>query len=195
MQICNSFFYQKRDNRRVGYHFNVIKLPLAIVLYPDPVLRQAAAPVPAVDDQVRTVVADMLRLMHDAPGVGLAAPQVGLPWRLFVANHTGKPEDDRVYINPELFGPVGPQEPYEEGCLSLPSIRVEVTRPQGISIRAMDLDGKLFEESSNELLARIWQHEFDHLNGRLIIDKMSRLDRMLNTKKIKDLELDYGMQR
>ncbi len=173
----------------------MIKLPLAIVLYPDSVLRQVAAPVPAIDEQVRAVVTDMLRLMHEAPGVGLAAPQVGLPWRLFVANPTGKPEDDRVYINPELFNPVGPQEPYEEGCLSLPGIRIEVTRPQGIGIRATGLDGKLFEESADALLARIWQHEFDHLNGRLIIDRMSRLDRMLNAKKIKDLELDYGMLR
>lgn len=170
-------------------------LPLAIVLYPDPVLRHQAAPVAEITAEVRQVAADMLRLMHEAPGVGLAAPQVGLAWRLFVANPSGEAGDDRVYINPELVGPIGPLEPSEEGCLSLPGIRVEVSRPQAITIRALGLDGKLFEETSGGLLARIWQHEFDHLNGRLIIDKMSRLDRVMNTKKIKELELEYGMQR
>lgn len=169
--------------------------PLSIVLYPDPVLRAVAAPVPVVDAKVRAVAADMLRLMHEAPGVGLAAPQVGISWKMFVANPTGNPEDDRVYINPELSQPAGPQEPYEEGCLSLPGVRVEVTRPSAITIKAMDLEGRLFEQTSDGLLARIWQHEFDHLMGRMIIDRMSRLDRMMNAKKIKELELDYGMRR
>ena len=168
--------------------------PFSIVLYPDPVLRRQALGVPQVDTEVRQVATDMLRLMHEAPGVGLAAPQIGLPWRLFVANPTGDPADDRVYINPVLSKPVGPQQPYEEGCLSLPDIRVEVIRPFGITINALDINGQPFEEAADGLLARIWQHEFDHLNGRLIIDKMSRLDRVMNTKKIKGLELDYGMQ-
>lgn len=168
--------------------------PLSIVLYPDPVLRLIAAPVPAVDDAVRAVAKEMLRMMHEAPGVGLAAPQVGLSWKMFVANATGKPEDDKVYINPELSSPSGPLDPYEEGCLSLPDIRVEVTRPTVITIKALDLEGRSFEETADGLLARIWQHEFDHLMGRMIIDKMSRLDRMMNTKKIKALEYDYGLR-
>ena len=170
-------------------------LPLSIVLYPDPVLRREAAPVPAVDDAVRAVAKDMLRLMHEAPGVGLAAPQVGLSWKLFVANPTGKPEDDKVYINPQLVDPKGPLDPYEEGCLSLPGIRVEVTRPSTITIKAMDLEGRLFEETADGLVAKIWQHEFDHWMGRMFIDKMSRLDRVMNTKKIKELEYEYGLRR
>lgn len=177
-----------------GYDSPVPTFPLSIVLYPDPVLRRQAAPVPEITAEVRQVATEMLRLMHEAPGVGLAAPQVGLAWRLFVANPTGAAGDDRVYVNPVLSNPVGPLEPTEEGCLSLPGIRVEVSRPQAITISALGLDGQPFEETADGLLARIWQHEFDHLNGRLIIDKMSRLDRVMNTKKIKELELEYGMQ-
>lgn len=161
---------------------------LAIVHYPHDVLRQKAEPIAEVTDEVKEVATKMIELMHQAPGVGLAAPQVGLPWRMFVANPTGEEGDDRVYINPELSGAGGGNAARDEGCLSLPNITVEVTRPAEITIRATNLEGKAFEESGGDLLARIWQHEYDHLDGVLIIDKMSPMDRMANKRAIKELE-------
>lgn len=161
---------------------------LAIVHYPHPVLRQNAEPIPEVTDEVKAVAAKMIELMHQAPGVGLAAPQVGLAWRMFVANPTGEPGDDRVYINPKLSEPGGGKAARDEGCLSLPGITVEMSRPAEITIRATNLDGESFEESADDLLARIWQHEYDHLDGVLIIDKMSPMDRMANKRAIKELE-------
>jgi len=161
---------------------------LKIVHYPDSVLRDKAAPIAAVTDEVKAVAAKMIELMHLAPGVGLAAPQVGLSWRLFVANPTGEPEDDQVYINPELVHFGGGYAARDEGCLSLPGITVEMSRPAEVTIRAMNLKGEVFEETADGLLARIWQHEYDHLEGVLIIDKMSAMDRMANRRAIKELE-------
>lgn len=160
---------------------------LAIVRYPAPVLREVAQPIEQIDEAVKAVVAKMIELMHQAPGVGLAAPQVGLPWRMFVANPTGETGDDRVYINPTLEL-AGEKSAHDEGCLSLPNITVEVTRPTGATIRATNLDGETFEETSEEFIARIWQHEYDHLDGVLIIDKMGPMDRMANKRALKELE-------
>lgn len=161
---------------------------LEIVLYPHPALRGVAEPVGEIDDSIRAIVKKMIELMHEAPGVGLAAPQVGLPLRMFVANPTGEQGDDRVYINPQLVNPQGPNAPREEGCLSLPGINVEVRRPSAITIRATDEQGQPFEDSADDLLARIWQHEYDHLQGVLIIDNMSMIDRMANRRAIRELE-------
>lgn len=162
---------------------------LAIVSYPHPVLRTIAQPVPEVTDEVVAVARRMIDLMHEARGVGLAAPQVGLPWRLFVANPTGEPGDeDLVYINPQLSDPSPQTAPHEEGCLSLPDIRGQVTRPIGITIQATGIDGQPFALRSDELPARIWQHENDHLDGVLILDKMHRMDKLANRKLIKRLE-------
>jgi len=161
---------------------------LAIVNYPHPVLREKAKAIAEINDEVRAIAQRMIELMHQAPGVGLAAPQVGLPWRMFVANPTGEEGDDQVYINPELSGAGGGNAARDEGCLSLPNITVEVLRPTQITIRATGLDGQAFEVSADDLLARIWQHEYDHLDGVLIIDKMSPMDRMANKRAIKELE-------
>jgi len=161
---------------------------LVIVHYPHEVLRQKAEPIPAITDEVRAVAAKMIELMHQAPGVGLAAPQVAVGWRMFVANPTGEEGDDRVYINPELSMAGGGNAARDEGCLSLPGVTVEVVRPTQITIRATGLDGQAFEESGDDLLARIWQHEYDHLDGVLIIDKMSPMDRMANKRALKELE-------
>lgn len=161
---------------------------LKIVRYPAAVLREVAQPVPQVDDEVRAVAARMLELMREAPGVGLAAPQVGLPWRMFVANPTGDPADDRVFINPVLTEPSRQTQPREEGCLSLPGITAEVTRPVGIRIEALDEQGQAFSLQSDEFPARVWQHENDHLDGVLILDKMTRVDRMANRRLIRELE-------
>ncbi|MEM8737539.1 MAG: peptide deformylase [Planctomycetota bacterium] len=170
---------------------NVEPSALRIVMYPDPVLLQQAAPLDQVDDAVRAVAARMVELMHEAKGVGLAAPQVGLPWRMFVANPTNDPGDDRVYINPTLSSPGPHSEPREEGCLSLPHITAEVTRPTTITIQALDEHGQAFRETSDDFPARVWQHEFDHLEGTLILDKMTRIDRMANKRAIQSL-LDAG---
>ena len=160
---------------------------LAIVHYPAAVLKQVAQPIEQVDDEVRSVAQRMIELMHLAPGVGLAAPQVGLPWRMFVVNPTGESGDDRVYINPTLEL-AGEKTAHDEGCLSLPNITVEVIRPTHATIRATNLNGEAFEEISEEFIARIWQHEHDHLDGVLIIDKMGPMDRMANRRAIKELE-------
>jgi peptide deformylase len=161
---------------------------LRIVHYPDPVLRQVAQPVEPLNDEVRAVALQMIQLMHEAQGVGLAAPQVGLPWRMFVANPTGEPQDDAVYINPTLCEPQRTTEAAEEGCLSLPGIRGEITRPTGITLAATDFHGQPITRTASGLEARIWQHEYDHLDGVLIIDKMPSVDRRANRRALKELE-------
>lgn len=144
----------------------------------------------------------MLRLMVKAEGIGLAAPQVGLLWRMFVLNVPEDAEDGRlassdppeattaprVYINPVITAYRGPLEPYEEGCLSLPEIRGDVYRPAEVTVTATDADGQTFTHTAGGLLARCIQHELDHLDGVLIIDKMTQTARMKNKKKLKELE-------
>jgi peptide deformylase len=161
---------------------------LKIIHYPAEVLRQRAKPVDQVDEAVRAVAARMLELMREAEGAGLAAPQVGLPWRLFVTR--GESEDDpgRVYINPILTTTNSELTVQEEGCLSLPEIHVDIQRPKGVRLTATDLDDKPVDLTSEAFIARVWQHEMDHLNGVLIIDKMNPMDRLATRKAIKDLE-------
>ncbi len=168
---------------------------LRIIHYPAAVLKHRARPLPDVTDEVRAVARKMLELMHEAPGVGLAAPQVGLNWRLFVACPTGDPKDDRVFINPVLSRPSRDLEEYEEGCLSLPDIRGQIRRPKGIAITALDLQGEEITLEAEDLAARVWQHETDHLDGVLIIDRMNELDRMANKKRLKELREEAGVLR
>jgi peptide deformylase len=162
---------------------------LQIVFYPAPVLRQPAEPVGAVDEEARAVAERMIELMHEARGVGLAAPQVGLNWRLFVANWG---DGDRVYINPELSEPSRDTDREEEGCLSIPDVRAQIMRPIEITITATNLQGQPFTETSDDLPARVWQHETDHLDGRLILDRMTLIDRKVNRRAIQALEDDYA---
>ncbi len=163
---------------------------LRIVVYPDPVLRQKAREVPEINDEIRTIAARMLELMREDEGIGLAAPQVGLPLRMFVTRGDDDTSDlpDRVFINPvvEVLDPTLIE--HEEGCLSLPDIRGQVRRPTAVRIRARDEHGEPFTVESAEFDARVWQHEFDHINGVLIIDKFSPLDRMAHRRAIKALE-------
>lgn len=161
---------------------------LRIVLYPDPVLQRRAAPIESIDEEIRSVAERMIELMHEAEGVGLAAPQVGLGWRMFVANPSGEAGGDRVFINPELRDAAERVEAENEGCLSLPGVSAEIRRPAAITIEATDLEGRPFTLSSEELPARVWQHETDHLNGVLILDRMGPLDKRANRKAIKQLE-------
>ena len=143
---------------------------MRIVLYPDPILRQRCEPLslPDYPGDLGAFVDGMLRLMR--PGVGLAASQVGHAIRLFVCNHTGRPEDDRYYINPELE-PGKELESGIEGCLSMPGVQVPVVRATTCSISALDLQGNPIHEEGEGLVARMWQHEVDHLDGIVITDR------------------------
>jgi peptide deformylase len=132
----------------------------------------------------------MFHLMREAKGVGLAAPQVGLNLRLFVINPTGEPQDDRVYVNPVLSDGDGEEEA-EEGCLSLPEIHTNVVRYKDMKMAAQDLDGNRFDEAASGFVPRIWQHEFDHLNGTLLTDRMGAVARMAARRTLKDLEDRY----
>jgi peptide deformylase len=163
---------------------------LDLVSYPHPVLRQMCQPVELIDERTTTLVRKMWEIMHRHNGVGLAAPQVGLPLRLFVWNPTGEPADDRVCINPRLLGAQGVAEA-SEGCLSLADVNVDVRRAQAIAVEAEQLDGSTVRWQGEDLIARIWQHENDHLNGRLIIDYQTPAEAIANRKALKELEARF----
>jgi peptide deformylase len=163
---------------------------LTVIQYPDPRLRQVAKPVNEFDERLKVLVARMFTLMRQHKGVGLAAPQVGIGQRVFVMNATGKSEDDHVYVNPELFDLTGSEEG-EEGCLSLPEINAMIDRAKALRIIAKDVEGNPVEQTETGYVARIWQHEFDHLNGVLITDRMGDVARMAHRKQLRELEKEY----
>jgi peptide deformylase len=167
---------------------------LSIVFYPDPRLRKMSKPVERFDPALKELALRMFQLMRDHRGVGLAAPQVGENVRLFVINHTGELKDDKVYVNPELTEAEGTEEA-EEGCLSLPGINAKVVRDKSMKMRAQDLEGNFFEETASGYLARVWQHELDHLNGTMIIDRMGAVAKMAAKKTLKELEEKYGKRK
>jgi peptide deformylase len=150
---------------------------LQIVSWPDPRLRTRATHIPTAEE-VAVVAPRMVELMHEASGIGLAAPQVGLPWRMFVTYVPEADPVDRVFVDPTLSLDLcgAPPQPYEEGCLSLPDLRLEVLRPKGATISATGVDGASFEMTDDGLLARVWQHEYDHLEARLIFDLAQPVD-------------------
>lgn len=148
---------------------------MEIVYYPHPALRWKSQPIRQINDEVREVVREMFSLMYAHRGIGLAANQVGLPWQLFVLNLTGDPEqkdEEYVFINPEIVKRKGSEEG-EEGCLSLPKLYGDIRRAAQIIVQAYDLDGQGFEMTLDELGARCFQHELDHLEGTLFVDRMS----------------------
>ena len=162
-----------------------------IVEVPDPLLRQKSTPVEKVDDEVRALIADMFETMYDAPGIGLAAIQVGIPKRILVIDlqepkeEGGEPvRDPRVFINPEILDSSDQDVPYTEGCLSVPDQYAEVDRPDRIRARWLDEDGNAHEADIEGLLATCLQHEMDHLEGILFIDHLSRLKREMILKKL-----------
>ena len=159
-----------------------------IVKYGDPVLERPAAPVTVFDDKLRKLVEDMFESMYAAHGVGLAAPQIGIAKRLAVIDVTFKedPAARLVLVNPEIVHKEGKQRA-SEGCLSLPDFRAEVTRASHVTVRAQDLNGKVFEKTGETLLARALLHETDHLHGRLFISHISALKRDLIKRKIRKL--------
>jgi peptide deformylase len=164
---------------------------LRIIRYPDPRLVQVSAAMPEGGAALEALVEKMFELMFAARGVGLAAPQVGLNLRLFVASPSFDPSDRRVYLNPQIISTDGAQE-IDEGCLSLPGVEAKIKRPAVVTVRATGMDGKVFEETGEEIVARLFQHETDHLDGRLITDRMSPLAKLSNRRAIKDLEEDFG---
>ena len=168
---------------------------LKIIRWPDPRLKKKSEPVRAFDEDLRELAARMLELMRECKGVGLAAPQVGVNVRLFVVNPTGKPEDDKVYVNPVLSDADGDEEG-EEGCLSLPDINVKVTRPTAsVRMQAQDLSGQPFEQVGSGFITRIWQHENDHLNGILILDRMGPVAKLTHRKRLRELEEEYAAEQ
>lgn len=180
-----------------------------ILEVPDPRLKQVSVPVEKFDDALKTLVEDMFETMYDAPGIGLAAIQVGEPLRVLVIDlqpddedaepevctahgghhHTHQPTrlEPRIFINPEILDPSDEHTVYQEGCLSVPEIYADVERPSRIRARWQDLDGTVHEEDMEGLMATCLQHEMDHLEGILFIDHLSRLKRQMALKKLDKL--------
>jgi peptide deformylase len=160
-----------------------------IVKYPEPVLERKGEPVTEFNDKLQALVDDMFESMYAAKGIGLAAPQIGLSKRLTVIDLSFKerPEDKIVLINPEIIFREGKQNE-EEGCLSLPEIREKVSRAAKVRVRAQDVKGKWFEIAGEELLARAFQHEIDHLDGILFIRRLSALKRDLVLRRIRKMQ-------
>ena len=165
---------------------------MQIITYPHPTLRHRSKPIRRVDASLRDVVREMFRLMYEAQGVGLAANQVDLPYRLFVANLGGGergPDEELVFINPVLSRPKVSAED-EEGCLSIPGVYAPVRRPAQITVSAYNLQGESIEENLDGLIARVVQHETDHLDGVLFIDRISETA----TADVKDALAEFEAQ-
>jgi peptide deformylase len=164
---------------------------LPIVEVPDPRLRLISEPVAEVDDALRTLIADMFDTMYDAPGIGLAAIQVGVPKRVIVMDLQEQEDEDgkpirapRVFINPEILDPAEEQSVYQEGCLSIPDQFADVERPARCRVKWLDENGVGHDELFEGLLATCIQHEMDHLQGIVFIDHLSRLKRDMILKKL-----------
>lgn len=170
---------------------------LRVIQYPHPTLRHVSKPLKRVDAELRQIVQEMMRLMYEHRGVGLAANQVDLPYRLFVANPTGdpeQPEHEAVFINPVLTERKGSDEA-EEGCLSLPGLTGVVRRPEFVTVNAYNLSGEEFTVPLDGLFARIVQHEIDHLDGVLFIDRLTPTGRLALKEDLDDFEIQFAGQR
>ncbi|ENN86359.1 Peptide deformylase [Rhizobium freirei PRF 81] len=156
-----------------------------LIILPDPLLRQASKPIERIDAEIQRLADDMLETMYDAPGIGLAAIQVGVARRLLVIDVAREGEEKKplVFINPEIVASSDERSVYEEGCLSIPDYYAEVERPARVTVKHLDRDGKEQIIEADGLLATCVQHEIDHLNGVLFIDYISRLKREMVIKK------------
>lgn len=162
-----------------------------ILLHPDPRLKKICDPIAKITPEIETLAADMMATMYDAPGVGLAAPQVGALVRLYVMDCTKDPEAERaplVMLNPEITWTSEGLNTYEEGCLSIPDQYAEVTRPAEVRVAWLGLDGKTHEREFDGLWATCAQHEIDHLDGKLFIDYLSAMKRQMITRKMVKLK-------
>lgn len=160
---------------------------LNILEFPDSRLRTIAKPVAVVDADIRQLVDDMFETMYEAPGIGLAATQVNVHKRVVVMDLSEDRSEPRVFINPEIEMLTDEMDQYQEGCLSVPGFYENVDRPQKVRIKALDRDGKAYEEIAEGLLAVCIQHECDHLNGKLFVDYLSSLKRDRIKKKLEKL--------
>ncbi len=167
------------------------RVTLHIVYYPDPVLKRPAAPVGEIPDNIEDIVEGMREVMELEKGIGLAAPQVGLSIRLILVRPGDDPEDELVLINPEITRYKGKKEWGEEGCLSFPGIWGQVLRHPRVEVRYTDLEGAEQTLDAEDLLARILQHEIDHLDGKLFVFKMRPSDRIAAKAQLRDLEERY----
>lgn len=169
----------------------------SLVLLPDPILREVSKPLERVDDEVRRFADDMLETMYDAPGIGLAAIQVGEPLRMLTIDVSGDEEEKNpiVMINPEIVDMAGEATVYEEGCLSIPDYYADVERPGAVVVNYLDRDGKQQTLNADGLLSTCIQHELDHLNGVLFIDHISKLKREMVIRKFKKLAKARGGTR
>lgn len=163
-----------------------------LVILPDPVLRQLSKPVERVDDELRRLADDMLETMYDAPGIGLAAIQIGVPLRLLVIDlaKDDQPKEPHVVVNPRIVAHGDEASVYEEGCLSIPDYYAEVERPAAVTVAYLDRDGKERTLEADGLMATCLQHEIDHLDGVLFIDHISKLKRDMVVRKFKKLARD-----
>jgi peptide deformylase len=162
---------------------------LPILTVPDPILKQVSKPVEGVDDALRALMDDMLETMYDAPGIGLAAIQVGVAKRVIVMDLSREDEErqPRYFVNPEILSKNDALEPYEEGCLSVPEVYDTVERPTKVRLRYLDYHGNPVEEDAEGMFAVCIQHEMDHLEGVLFIDYLSRLKRERAVTRVKKL--------
>jgi peptide deformylase len=169
----------------------MMRMKRPILIHPDPRLKKVCDPVSDVSDQLRALAEDMLETMYDAPGIGLAAPQVGVLDRVIVMD-CAKDENEQprpmVLLNPEVVAASDEKNVYEEGCLSIPEQFAEVTRPKVVDVRWMDLNGNEQSETFDGLWATCVQHEIDHLNGKLFIDYLGPMKRQLITRKMQKLK-------
>ena len=169
---------------------------MQIVSYPHPTLRYKSKVIRRVDSELRDVVQQMFELMYEAKGVGLAANQVDMPLRLFVINSEGNPEEgeELVFINPVLSQPDG-QEENEEGCLSLPGVYAAVTRAKQIHVEAYNLRGQPFSATLSDMMARVVQHEHDHLDGVLFTDRVSAEDKLELEPALHECAIEFQARR
>ena len=166
---------------------------LPIRIYGDPILRTKSKPVEKIDDALLTFALNMLETMHDADGIGLAAIQVGRPIRMLVADvgERAPKGTPKIFINPVIVEAIG-EVVYDEGCLSVPGVNAEIARPEKIILRYADGKGKAREELFDDLLARVLQHEIDHLDGKLFVDYLSPMRRAIVMKKLRTLQKESG---
>ena len=171
------------------------KLKFELTLYPSPLLRRPCPPVEDFDEELRATVEAMYECMYEAKGVGLAAPQVGIRKRLMLVNPTGKPEDAVTLVNPTIVSREGAPVLFEEGCLSFPGIYAEVERPERCTVEFFDVEGKSTRLEADGFISRIIQHEFDHLEGVLLVDRMSPADKHRHRAALADLVDSYKRAR
>ena len=167
-----------------------------IIIHPDPRLKKVCEQVSGVSPQLRKLATDMLETMYDAPGIGLAAPQVGVLERFFVMDVAAKESapEPRVLINPRITWASEDQNAYEEGCLSIPGVYEEITRPASVRMAFQDIDGGEREEEFEGMAAICAQHELDHLDGKLFVDYLSGIKRRMITAKMKKLKKERARE-